>query len=320
VSALQRCAALVLLLPFLQAGCRAPTGDAAPLPRPGHAILVRGERFATGAPVVLWFEEPHYDGYATEPRFDDVGPVGLRYRPGRNALDAGGRPLDPATLDLDALRDVVDLFVLHYDVSGTSRECFRVLQDERELSVHFLLDVDGTVYQTLDLQEQAWHARQANPRSIGIEIAQIGAYPPDEAEPLERWYAEEEAWAQLTIPEHLEGGGVRMPFSGRAARPRPITGSIQGVEYVQYDFTPEQYESLVALTATLAEVFPRIALDAPRDAQGVVRTDVLSDAELDAFSGVVGHYHVSADKRDPGPAFDWERFLAEVRALAAYSP
>ena len=59
-----------------------------------------------------------------------------------------------------------------------------MLHDLRGLSVHFMLDLDGTIYQTLDLKEGAWHATVANGRSIGIEIANIGAYPPDGAS---RW-------------------------------------------------------------------------------------------------------------------------------------
>ena len=73
---------------------------------------------------------------------------------------------------------------------------------------------------------------------------------------------------------------------------------------MQYDFTPEQYTALAKLLAGLSEVFPRIELDAPRDASGSVRTDVLDDAQLASFSGVLGHNHVSATKLDPGPAFD----------------
>jgi len=37
-------------------------------------------------------------------------------------------------------------------------QCFKVLHDHRDLSVHFMLDLDGTIYQTLDLKERAWHA------------------------------------------------------------------------------------------------------------------------------------------------------------------
>ena len=86
------------------------------------------------------------------------------------------------------LQKVVDQFVIHFDARGTSRRCFEVLHDIRGLSVHFMLDLDGTIYQTLDVKEQAWHATIANGRSIGIEIANIGAYPPAESGPLEQWY------------------------------------------------------------------------------------------------------------------------------------
>ena len=91
--------------------------------------------------------------------------------------------------DLPTLQDVVDQFVIHYDVCGTSQTCFHVLHDQRGLSVQFMLDVDGTIYQTLDLKERARHATISNNRSIGIEIANIGAYPPKgDAKPLDRWY------------------------------------------------------------------------------------------------------------------------------------
>ena len=63
-----------------------------------------------------------------------------------------------------------------------------MLHDVRGLSVHFMLDLDGTIYQTLDVKEQAWHATIANGRSIGIEIANIGAYPSRRTGPLDRWY------------------------------------------------------------------------------------------------------------------------------------
>ena len=34
-----------------------------------------------------------------------------------------------------------------------------------------MLDVDGTIYQTLDVKERAWHATTSNTRAVGIEIA-----------------------------------------------------------------------------------------------------------------------------------------------------
>jgi N-acetyl-anhydromuramyl-L-alanine amidase AmpD len=231
------------------------------------------------------------------------------------------RSLPAGDVSREALARAVDLFVLHYDVCGTSATTFRVLHDQRQVSVHFLLDVDGTVYQTLDLAAEAWHARQANPRSIGVEIAQIGAYPPAGSgvpEPLARWYGKDAGGTRITIPPEYGDGGVRTRgFVGRPARPGLQRGTVNGEALVQYDFTREQYRSLVALTAALARAFPKIELDAPRDPDGRVLTRALTDAELERFHGIVGHWHVSSDKLDPGPAFDWEGFLAAVRARVA---
>ncbi len=327
----------ILPILFLAAlgSCRSvPTEPVAPRPDPGalrrerapaeiwtgDQIVVCGRRFAVDAPVVLWFEEPRYDAYRRTPRFASTGgeagqPGELRYRPGRAVSDPALRQrVATEGWSLEALRGVVDQLVLHYDVCGTSRACFRVLHDQRNLSVHFLLDVDGTIYQTLDLQEQAWHARQANPRSIGIEIAQIGAYPPEQEEPLASWYRTSPQGTRLVLPEGAREHLRRPDFSSRPARSERIEGEIQGARWAQFDFTPEQYASLVALTRTLLEAFPNLRADAPRATDGSVRTDVLTDEEFAAFSGILGHYHVSRDKRDPGPAFDWEPFLAAVRA------
>ena len=68
----------------------------------------------------------------------------------------------------------------------------RRLHDRRGLSVHFLLDVDGTLYQTLDLRERAWHAgesffrgrRCCNDFSIGIELEGDDETPYDERQYL----------------------------------------------------------------------------------------------------------------------------------------
>ena len=42
------------------------------------------------------------------------------------------------------------------------------------LSVHFMVDADGTIYQTLDLLERAYHAEEVNSDSIGVEICNRG--------------------------------------------------------------------------------------------------------------------------------------------------
>jgi N-acetyl-anhydromuramyl-L-alanine amidase AmpD len=291
------------------------------IPRPGDAIIACEHALHVDAPVVLWTAYPRYDAYplVADPkrREGGSGPALVTpYQPGRVAKDdaGGSRVLVAADCrDLGELAQHVDQLVLHFDACGTSRACFRTLRD-RALSVHFLLDLDGTIYQTLDLREQAYHATKANARSIGIEIANLGAYPPQDHPLLDEWYPHDAGGPFIVLPARLGDGGLRIPgFVARPARAELVKGRVQGQELVQYDFTREQYDSLVELTIALCRAFPGIVPDAPRDASGAVSTSALGDDEFASFHGILGHCHVQKNKNDPGPAFDWERFLAAVR-------
>ena len=172
-----------------------------------------------------------------------------------------------------------------------------------------MLDLDGTIYQTLDVKESAWHATIANGRSIGVEIANIGAYPvEDPGTPLPRWYRPD-ATGRIRIVEP-EAGAVADsidPAAGlRPIRNEKIVGTIQGKRLEQYDFTPQQYDALARLTATLCTVFPKLRCDFPRDAMGALLNHKLPDDQLARYQGLLGHYHIQTNKVDPGPAFQWE--------------
>ncbi|MEZ5976705.1 MAG: peptidoglycan recognition family protein [Planctomycetota bacterium] len=296
------------------------------LPRRGEEIVVAGQLFHVGAPVVLWLDADGYDAYRPYPHFREVeSEVDEAPRSGARRLRPDGS--EPTAADerdarngrwsLDELRAVVDQFVIHFDACGTSETCFRVLQDERRLSVHFMLDVDGTIYQTLDLDERAWHATIANDRSIGVEIAQPGAVPVAERARLDEWYTTDASGrTSVRLPERFGDGGLRdRGASLELARPSPVEGVVNGTRLVQYDFTEAQYESLAKLTAALHVALPRIELDCPRDARGAPLLRTLSPEEFASFSGLLGHYHVQTNKVDPGPAFDWERVLGDARAI-----
>ena len=225
-----------LAIRLLAAGaCRAPAAPEAARPREpwvppvGQEIVACGRRFHVGAPVVLWDEAPGYDASSEHARFgpDREGPdapKGPRYQPGRKERGDGGAVLvEPDSVDLERLREVVDQFVLHYDVCGVSQSCFRVLHDERNLSVQFLLDLDGTIYQTLDLRDEAWHATKANPRSIGVEIANLGAYPPGKTKPLDEAYSVDAAG-----PYYVDRGGPVRADPGAARRRGSAHAGIRG--------------------------------------------------------------------------------------------
>jgi N-acetyl-anhydromuramyl-L-alanine amidase AmpD len=292
------------------------------LNRLGDEIVVCGELYHTGAPVVLWTDPGGYDAYRAHCHFEPdrqlpskpVSDSVTRYGSFRRHLPEDvARQVRESGWSLPLLQEHVDLFVIHYDACGTSRRCFQVLHDLRGLSVHFMLDLDGTIYQTLDLKERAWHAGSANDRSVGVEIANIGAYP--DTETLDKWYAyDEQGHPYVTLPAWLGPSGLRDPeFIARPAQPNLVTGEINGRQLYQYDLTDAQYESLIKLTATLCRVLPRIQPDYPRDENGDLRTSVLSPEALAEFSGLAGHWHITSGKVDPGPAFDWDRVLRRAR-------
>jgi N-acetyl-anhydromuramyl-L-alanine amidase AmpD len=286
---------------------------------PPRAIEICGERLDLGTRVVTWREPGGYDAYQTRKLFtaEPVPDGKLRYSPLRGGLpESMQQRAAKEGLTLADLQQVVHQFVLHFDVCGTSRQCFKVLQDARCLSVHFLLDVDGTIYQTLDVREKAWHATIANDFSVGVEIAHPGAWPQPLNADMRRWYERDEAGWRMKCPEWMEETGIRTPdFIARPDRPEIVSGEVQGRIWFQFDYTTQQYEALARLCAGLSRVFPRIRLEAPRNADGNVVNHALPEDELRAFDGIVGHFHVQKNKQDPGPAMQWDRLLERARAM-----
>ncbi|HSW45755.1 MAG TPA: peptidoglycan recognition family protein [Phycisphaerae bacterium] len=300
-------------------GCIRP-GD--PLARRGDEIVVCGQLFHIGTPVVLWLDPNGYDAYRCRRHFEPAETMpSAPVAPG-NPSRFSNRYSMPDDLKervarqgwtLENLREQVDLFVFHYDACGTSAQCFKVLQDIRGLSVQFMCDLDGTIYQTLDLKERAWHAGDVNCRCVGIEIANIGAYP--DMDTLDKWYAlDVGGWPYCIFPADFDMARFRTPgFVGRPARKGVFKGHVNGRDLMQYDYTSQQYAALIKLAAAMHRLFPRIRLDVPRNPDGSVNPDLLPPDELKAYSGFLGHQHTIKVKVDPGPAFDWDRVINGAR-------
>jgi len=316
---------LALLIPAGSARAAEPhPGER--LERRGDEIVVCGQLYHTTTPVVLWMDPGGYDAYRVERRFAPIDKSGWDESKGKSLSSPNRYSLRKGALtpdqvervrgggwDLPLLQSVVDQFVIHYDVAGTSRRCFEVLHDDRGLSVQFMLDLDGTIYQTLDLKERAWHATSSNTRSVGIEIANMGAYPVGGPSPFDQWYRRKGDQVELDNPALQSLRDHSKPL--HPARNEPVVGMIQGQKLQQYDLTPQQYEALIRLTATLCSIFPKIRCDYPRDASGNLLLQKLPDAELKNYEGVLGHFHIQTNKTDPGPAFQWDKVINGARAL-----
>ncbi len=318
VKTIRWAALAAVLVALLATGCTHRPGE--PLTRSGDEIIVAGQLFHTGTRVITFLDPEGYNAYRAYRHFNNAetmpsNPVDKgnpnRYSPTRRNLDpALQETVDKDGWTLENLRKQVDQFVIHYDVCGTAQQCFYILHDYRGLSVHFMLDLDGTVYQTLDLRERAWHGNHANDRSVGIEIAHPGAY--GKPEEIQKWYRLDGPWPVLD----LERIGHREMYSGdyvpQPTRKELIEGDIQGRHLYQYDYTEAQYKALIKLTAGINAALPKMALTVPGGEKSVI-PKVLSKDELAAFSGLIAHWHIVPEKVDPGPAFDWARVLEGAR-------
>jgi N-acetyl-anhydromuramyl-L-alanine amidase AmpD len=268
---------LALLLAIQPAG--------APAPGSGTAIMVAGQPVDVGRAVVLWNDPKGFDGYDLRCIDQTGGCCDQDWARYGTRKGLGERTLP-------ALQDVVAQLVLHFDGCVNSRSCFRSMHNRVRpgggcgLSAHFMIDGDGTIYQTLDLAERAFHAEQENSISVGVEICNRGRYNPAEL--------------------------GRLPAEYHTRPHRPVV--VNGASYDAYDFRPEQYESVVALSRALLRVFPRMHPIIPeREGQPLLQTLA---RPLD-FHGILGHLHVDLQKQkwDPG-AFDWGRLIGPLRGFA----
>jgi len=176
-------------------------------------------------------------------------------------------------------------FVNHWDVCLSAASCARVL-GKRGISVHFLIDNDGTIYQTLDMQHAAFHAgsSRTNRASIGVEISNA-YYPKYQETYVKRGFGErpivEDAWVH---------GSKLKSF---------------------LDFYPAQIEALKALWKAIHGA-TGVPYETPLGQFGKTSTKYEQDVPYGKFSGFVSHYHISKRKIDCA-GLDIKTLLDEVK-------
>ena len=224
----------------------------------GAAIVHNGKCFPIDWPrVVLWSEKPS----------------GLDAKEGTYSSYAGHPDRKPS------------FFVTHWDVCLSSRSCQRVLA-RRGISVHFMIDNDGTIYQALDTQHAAWHAggRKWNHSSIGVEISNAYSLK------YQRRY-------------------VKM---GHGERPVVEDAEVHGKTLKPHlGFYPVQIEALKALYKAVHKA-TGIPLECPTDRSGNMLKKVSSLARSNKFKGFVSHYHLT-DRKIDCAGLDIQSLLQEIK-------
>ena len=165
---------------------------------------------------------------------------------------------------------VSTMFVSHWDVCLSSKSCFNILK-KRKLSVHFLIDNDGTIFQLMDCNDIGLHAgnRKVNNTSIGVEISNA-YYPKYQNIYRSRGHGPRPLWKDVKVHNQtLE------PFLG---------------------FYTVQEQAFQALAKALNKVY-NIPLQTPMNGDNILTT-VDPAVYRGTYKGVVNHYHITKRKID----------------------
>ena len=264
-------------------------GKVASTSRPSGNLIVCGRSYQIDWPLVNWYDNPSFSAYYKGCYKGKSGAAPTSPYPFSPAKGLGQmltrfreRRLMGGTKDLKRLQEIIRQFVIHHDGCQSSADCFHVLHDERGLSVHFLIDNDGTIYQTLDLVEGAFHATGVNEISVGVELCNRGKVELDGPEFYKRKFGINRDIARVQIHRS---------------------------NYEMWAYTPGQYGAMFALGKALSKILPNLPQVFPEYNGYILPTWM---AEPRGFAGYLGHYHVTNQKWDPG-AFDFKLLCQKIK-------
>lgn len=181
----------------------------------------------------------------------------------------------------------IDLVVWHWTGGEGEPPAMAQVLKTRGYGVEFAIARTGVIYQFVDPKEvDTADAAGVNARSVGIEIVSYGF-----RQSAPNWKA---------------------PKIGLDRAEREV--SIHGQRVRTAAFYPAQLEAARALADGLSRALG-VPRKVPLTAAGVPITKAMSTTEIARFSGHVGHYHLTAQKLDPGPDF-----IAELARLFAGDP
>ncbi len=277
-----------------------------PFIRPSGNLIIGGRAFPTDARIVNFLDPPYWNATSEKCMSLDRNPHPRCER----APNGGHFPYGPPegyskytqrystrpalrrkdwnmgmNAPYEAVKSIIKQFVIHLDNCFTAEMCWDVLQNERGLSCHFLVDNDGTIYQTLDLALMGYHASEWNTNSIGVELCNFGSAKKD---------------------PNLYRSGKFGP--DRAYKPVKINNHT----YLAFEFTRPQMEQMRKLSRALLRLFPNLPAEYPQSSPGQQAWDTLPKTASRAFAGYIGHYHLVPEKWDPG-WWDFKDYCQSLR-------
>jgi N-acetylmuramoyl-L-alanine amidase len=261
-----------------------------------YRIVIANKEIPCSAKVVLWNEGPGFDATKehcinpSKPCPSGIYPFSEKMtsrRKNRMMLRPALRRYGK-TPPLDAAQGVIKQFILHHDGCPSAKTCFNVLHNERGLSCHFLMDNDGTLYQTMDLAYMGFHAAGFNSQSVGIELCNRG-----DAKKYPGYYNRSD------------------PDRGAT------TCRIHDYIYYAYKYTDAQMEAMYGLAEALARALPNCPIEYPQDPAKPGQAAWGQIPNAANFAGYLGHYHTTTRKWDPGP-FDFKEFCEKARGARCF--
>jgi hypothetical protein len=162
-------------------------------------------------------------------------------------------------------REQTQMVVLHWTAAENPPTAVHRNMSAGGLSVHFVIDQAGTVFQMADANACCAHAKGVNDRSVGIEIIN-------------------------------RGDAVGVPDKG--VQRDTVIETIHGRQVKYAAFKSAQVVAVVALVQALCEAYG-LPLRVPTE-RGDVVAGALPKAQLASFRGVIGHLHTKSSKRDCG--------------------
>lgn len=156
-------------------------------------------------------------------------------------------------------------FVNHWDATLSSELCAKIIS-KRGLSMHFLVDNDGTIYQLMDIQDPAFQAGSKfwNVNSIGVEISNAFYLK------YQDWYVK-------------RGFGERPIMEGYELNGRKVEKHL--------GFYPVQLQALAALWAAISDA-TGINLDVC-DVKGYCESCAKGE-----YNGFINHFNLTKNKID----------------------